>query len=232
MPYETEATTYRLDLPSMYSADTPVTNGHAAHQRTVTLCGRSRLLLDALATQIEREPDFPCRVIIDFEPSTMGTSAAETDLVVCEVRTTHDLRQIEQRFPNATLVLMLPEDLDPADDPSGVIASWPWRVTRFDSVIRFLGVLRDAAGPVAVTDGATISPTSVSPTEQLQCLNRRELDVFRLLAKGDSVKEVARALGLSFKAIDSQKYRIMRKLGLTDRVQVTRLAIRAGLITP
>lgn len=63
-------------------------------------------------------------------------------------------------------------------------------------------------------------------------LTTRQLEVLRHLAKGESVKEVARVMHLSQKSVDSHKYRIMNKLGIHDRVELTRFAIREGMITP
>lgn len=61
-------------------------------------------------------------------------------------------------------------------------------------------------------------------------LTNRQLEVLRYLALGHSVKEVAKHLHLSEKSVDSHKYRIMNKLGIHDRVQLSRYAIREGLI--
>ena len=63
-------------------------------------------------------------------------------------------------------------------------------------------------------------------------LTNRQLDVLRLLASGDSVKIVAKKMHLSYKAVDSQKYRMMRKLGIGNVVGLARYAIREGLIRP
>lgn len=63
-------------------------------------------------------------------------------------------------------------------------------------------------------------------------LSARQLEVLRHLARGESVKEVARILHLSQKSVDSHKYRIMHKLGIHDRVQLARFAIREGLLLP
>lgn len=64
----------------------------------------------------------------------------------------------------------------------------------------------------------------------LSSLTNRQLEVLRHLALGQSVKEVARQLHLSEKSIDSHKYRIMNKLGIHDRVELARFAIREGLV--
>jgi DNA-binding NarL/FixJ family response regulator len=67
---------------------------------------------------------------------------------------------------------------------------------------------------------------------RLSSLTQRQLEVMRHLAKGQSVKEVAKAMHLSEKSVDSHKYRIMHKLGIHDRVELARYAIREGLALP
>ena len=66
----------------------------------------------------------------------------------------------------------------------------------------------------------------------LASLTPRQLEVMRHLAEGRSVKEVARAMHISTKSVDNHKYRIMHKLGIHDRVQLARFAIREGLLLP
>ncbi len=60
----------------------------------------------------------------------------------------------------------------------------------------------------------------------------RQYAVLLLLAEGMAVKQVARRLSVSVKAVDSLKYRLMKQLNFHDRVQLTRFAIREGLIDP
>jgi len=57
-----------------------------------------------------------------------------------------------------------------------------------------------------------------------------QLEIFRHLARGDSLKMVARKMNLTRKSVDGHKYRIMKKIGVQDRVLLSRLAIREGLI--
>ncbi|WP_437228162.1 LuxR C-terminal-related transcriptional regulator [Planctomicrobium sp. SH661] len=61
-------------------------------------------------------------------------------------------------------------------------------------------------------------------------LTLRQIQVLRHLARGESVKEVAKVMMLSERAIESHKYRIMQKMGIHDRVILTRFAIREGLM--
>lgn len=66
----------------------------------------------------------------------------------------------------------------------------------------------------------------------LSALTKRQLEVLRRLAVGDSVKKIASDLHISAKSVDSHKYRLMQRLGIHDRVELCRLAIREGLIQP
>ena len=72
----------------------------------------------------------------------------------------------------------------------------------------------------------------IDSKHQLTSLTTRQLAIMRHLAQGQSVKEVARHLHLSEKSVDSHKYRIMHTLGIHDRVELARYAIREGLTLP
>ena len=67
---------------------------------------------------------------------------------------------------------------------------------------------------------------------RLTQLSDRQLEVLRNLAFGLSVKDVARKMHISVKSVDSHKYRIMQSLGIHDRVDLARYAIREGLVCP
>ena len=61
-------------------------------------------------------------------------------------------------------------------------------------------------------------------------LSDREREVLVLLAEGFAIKEVAGRLGLSVKTVDAHRSKLMRKLGLHDRSELLRYAIRKKLI--
>ena len=63
-------------------------------------------------------------------------------------------------------------------------------------------------------------------------LTEREDEVLKLIAEGLSAKEIARELTISVRTVDRHRENILSKLGLRDRTQLTRYAIRAGLIEP
>jgi DNA-binding CsgD family transcriptional regulator len=80
--------------------------------------------------------------------------------------------------------------------------------------------LRKAAGhdELARTGGGVLS-----------ALTRRELEVLRLVGLGKTVNQCADALGVSPSTIGNHKYRLMRKLGVINSLQLLRIAVRHGL---
>ncbi|WP_413803482.1 response regulator [Streptomyces iranensis] len=65
-----------------------------------------------------------------------------------------------------------------------------------------------------------------------QLLTPREEEVLKLVAEGHSSKEIAEMLFISVKTVHRHRANLLHKLGLHDRLELTRYAIRAGLIEP
>ncbi|MEQ4302314.1 response regulator transcription factor [Plantactinospora sp. B6F1] len=63
-------------------------------------------------------------------------------------------------------------------------------------------------------------------------LTPREEEIIKLIAEGNSAKEIAEALVISVKTVDRHRANILAKLGMRDRIDLTRYAIRAGLVEP
>jgi DNA-binding NarL/FixJ family response regulator len=63
-------------------------------------------------------------------------------------------------------------------------------------------------------------------------LTPRELEVLKLIAEGHTSKEIAAMLVISIKTVDRHRTNMLDKLGMRDRVELTRYAIRRGLIEP
>ena len=63
-------------------------------------------------------------------------------------------------------------------------------------------------------------------------LTPREEEIVKLIAEGNSSKEIAATLVISIKTVDRHRANILAKLGMRDRLDLTRYAIRAGLVEP
>jgi DNA-binding NarL/FixJ family response regulator len=63
-------------------------------------------------------------------------------------------------------------------------------------------------------------------------LTPREQEVVKLIAEAHPSKEIASMLTISVKTVERHRANILEKLGMRDRVELTRYAIRRGLVEP
>jgi DNA-binding NarL/FixJ family response regulator len=63
-------------------------------------------------------------------------------------------------------------------------------------------------------------------------LSPRELQVLKLIAEAYTSDRIANALSISRRTVDRHRENILAKLGMSDRVELTRYAIKRGLIEP
>ncbi|WP_407562493.1 response regulator [Streptomyces sp. 184] len=63
-------------------------------------------------------------------------------------------------------------------------------------------------------------------------ITEREEEILKLVAEGHTSKEIGDLLVISAKTVERHRANLLQKLGLRDRLELTRYAIRAGLIEP
>jgi DNA-binding NarL/FixJ family response regulator len=63
-------------------------------------------------------------------------------------------------------------------------------------------------------------------------LTPRELDVVKLIAEAYTNKQIAETLNVSEKTVESHRANVLSKLGMRDRVELVRYAIKRGLVEP
>jgi DNA-binding NarL/FixJ family response regulator len=63
-------------------------------------------------------------------------------------------------------------------------------------------------------------------------LSPREQEVLKLIAEAHTNREISEILHLAEKTVESHRANILRKLGMRDRVELVRYAIRRGLVEP
>ena len=68
--------------------------------------------------------------------------------------------------------------------------------------------------------------------EEFDVLTPRELEVLKLIAEAQTSKQISGVLFISVKTVERHRQNILDKLGMRDRVELTRYAIRRGLIQP
>tara|TARA_R110000851_G_scaffold141976_2_gene280278 strand:+ start:242820 stop:243488 length:669 start_codon:yes stop_codon:yes gene_type:complete len=69
-------------------------------------------------------------------------------------------------------------------------------------------------------------------TSPLSRLSQRELQIAALITSGIRAKDVAKTLFVSPKTINTYKYRIYEKLGISNDVELTLAAVKYGLVDP
>ena len=110
-------------------------------------------------------------------------------------------------------------------------------VLKDDSPEQLIAAIRTVAG-----GDALLSPTITkrviqkfarmprpAPPKELDQLSERELEVFRLMARGLSNGEIAQELYISETTVNTHVTHILQKLGLRDRVQAVVLAYQTGV---
>jgi DNA-binding NarL/FixJ family response regulator len=68
--------------------------------------------------------------------------------------------------------------------------------------------------------------------DPLEALTPRQREILQLVAEGETSKEIAERLGLSFKTVEAHRAQIMERLGLVDVTGLVRFAVRVGLVIP
>ncbi|WP_030543826.1 response regulator transcription factor [Streptomyces albus] len=65
-----------------------------------------------------------------------------------------------------------------------------------------------------------------------RAITEREEEILKLVAEGHTSQEIADLLFISVKTVERHRANLLQKLGLKDRLELTRYAIRVGLIEP
>lgn len=88
------------------------------------------------------------------------------------------------------------------------------------------------AGEPESSNGARVVNAKHVDEGPLGVLSPRERTVLSLIGQGMSTAQMASTLGRSAKTIENQRYSMARKLGARNRVELARIALRAGLSAP
>jgi two-component system uhpT operon response regulator UhpA len=88
----------------------------------------------------------------------------------------------------------------------------------------------DPGAREALEAGAPAVRPAAHDQERFERLTAREREVFSRLARGLGSKHIAYELGISRKTVDVHRAHLMRKLELTDSLDIVRMAARLGLI--
>lgn len=167
----------------------------------------------------------PDVVVMDI--SMPGLNGVEATIAIRQTAPTADIiiytMHSDQRFILELFKAGISGHVLKSDDPALLVAAVEavCAGSTYFTTVAPKQLLRQFAGE-PVPDDAT----------RLRLLSKRELEVFRLLADGLALKRIAADLCISPKTVETHKYNIMEKLAAQTPADLTKIALRHGLIKP
>src|ERR1700716_789029 len=142
------------------------------------------------------------------------------------------MRRIRKDDPDARIIMFSMND-DPAFVVLAIEMGAQGYVSKGDDPRMLVKAVRKvAAGDNFISphlaEAVTFSSAAIkaNPTSQM---SSRELEILRLLGRGDKIVEVAEALGISYKTVANTTSLLKQKLGAKNHSDLIRIAVEMGL---
>jgi len=105
--------------------------------------------------------------------------------------------------------------------------------TALDSILGGRMYLSPSVTETVVHAAVLPQPAMVQPEDEsgLHPLTSRQQQILKLLASGNTTKQVAYDLGLSVKTVEAHRAQIMERLGIRDLPRLVLYAVRHGLVS-
>lgn len=84
--------------------------------------------------------------------------------------------------------------------------------------------------PTLLEDVASHLLERPGDSDPMESLTARELEVLRLIAGGSTNREIGGELGISVRTVDTHRSNLLKKLGLRNNADLTRVAVAFGVI--
>lgn len=177
--------------------------------------GEEALRLAALYT--------PHIVIMDLSmPGMNGVEAARALRSLCAARIIIYTMHGDQRFLLELIQAGIAGHVLKGDPPSTLL--------RAVEAVRGGQVFFSGADPGGQLVALMREKAGQAHDDGVESLSPREKEIFRLLADGQPIRHIAESLHISPKTVESHKYNLLTKLGVSSLSELTKLAIRHGLV--
>ena len=202
-----------------------------------------KILRDGLRTLLSSEPDF--EVVGEAENGALAIERAKAlvpDVVIMDVAMPEmngiDATRAIREVLTETRVIALSMHADRryvVEMLKAGASGFLLKNCAFDELVRAIRAARDnhtflspeVAGLVVDSYVRNGGPGQAAAAARLSA---RETEVLTLIARGNSTKEIAATLFVSPKTIETHRRNIMEKLGIFSIADLTRFAIREGLV--
>ena len=163
-----------------------------------------------------------------------GTARSSTGSRGGIVDTMHELVQLSK--PPGILVVVAPDQFRPVEELRRAGCRACVSIRSADTVVRALDMLSLGKEYFpewrAAERGGEHAQGNSGPSSLPEGLNRNEVRILALMARGHSSKEIAARLGLALSTVNNYRTRIKAKLSARTRAEIRRAARTAGLLAP
>lgn len=237
-------------------SSTPLDPRALAAQSTPAAVGTRRLrvlcvddhafLIEGLRARFALEPDL---LLAGHRHSAVGlvdaVKDAQADIVLLDIEMEgpdpfEAIEDLGRTMPDVRVILLSAYVRDSYIDSAVKAGAWGYLSKRDEPGAIIDAIRRAGRGEFAFSDevlqrcglepGFVGSINSHKPNSRLGLLTPRELQILRMIGRGLPRNEIAKAIHRSPKTVDAHRASIMDKLGLHDRVELARFAIREGLV--
>ena len=168
-----------------------------------------------------------CRIYSEYKPD-----AVIMDLLMPGMGGLQGVRHIHAKDNNAKVLVLSMRD-DPIYVSQATKAGAQGYVTKRsapEELTKAVAVLIKGNKYLSADIAKLKNKSSKTDQEKIDTLSEREFEIFCLLAEGYTVVNISEDLHLSPKTVSNHRTRIMHKLQATNIVELSRMAIRNGLI--
>lgn len=161
------------------------------------------------------------------------------DLVICDMnmpgRSGLDaIMQIRELSPGLPVLIMsmYPEDQYALRVLKSGAAGYLTKETIHDEIVKAIETVTKGKRYITLSLAEKLADSVNRETEKPlhEVLSDREFDVFKLLATGKTITEIAHQLSLSSTTVSTYRSRIMEKMKMKSNAELARYALEAGLI--
>jgi DNA-binding NarL/FixJ family response regulator len=226
--------------------------GSAAPRRRILCVDDHAIVFKGLKAGLQTEEDLLC-VGWRGDASDLISAVDETsativliDVDMPGVSAFEAIEDLHRARPDVRAIVLSAFTRDHYIDSALAAGAWGY-LSKSDDFEAIIAAIRRVAGgefafgPAALARCEMVegrlrlksAPQGAAPgVSRLSALTAQEVQVLRLIATGASTREIASAIHRSEKRVEAIRTNILKKLDLEDRVELTRFAIREGLVEP
>ncbi len=211
---------------------------------TVLLVDDHALVREAVAERLERETDITVvgtagtadeaiRLAFESKPNIILMDIEMPDMSCFDA-----VRQITAAQPHTQVVFLSGYVYDSYIEEALAVRARGYLVKREALETVVIAVREVAAGGVFFSDAIQArivvksGSAGLASAEQTRAstLTFRETEILRHIARGLAKKQIGNIMNISVKTVDAHVVKVMNKLDIHDRVELSRFAIREGLV--